>query len=792
MTVSIPAYIRKLSLAKPISFLIYLVFIVLAALLTYYLGFTNGKGIGHQGPMASKGKWVLSDADLEGTGLLFVQGEFEFYWNQLLTPADFKKAGRPYATQYTEVPSLWNGTRINGESLGSLGYATYRVEIEVPDDGWYGLKIGEINCAYQLWANGQHISVGKVGHSKMETIPDWRRKEVYFKSENKQIELILQVANFHHRKGGPEDVMIFGRGEEVLMYKLYKHGLAMFMLGVLFILILFFTGSYFFGRRDASVIYFSLVCLFTLFRVATTGEKILLDIFPFLSWQLAIRIEYLAFTLLVPAVIAFMHSFYKDIFSKSLLKVILGISVSFGLTYLILPPVLFSYSPAFYQYIVLFAGSYILYGLIRAAFKRRIYSAIFLMGYLFFYLVLINDMLYYNKLVHSAYLLPYGLFVLFCSYAYVMSKKMAFAYVDVERLTIALDRHNKELEKAVDQRTHEILEQKVAIERQAEYLAGTNRRLVELNRFREDMTGMIIHDLKNPLNSIINLAHMKDVPDKEELIWQSGKSMLNLVMNIFDVNQAQDTTIIMNKQPIHFCELIDAARLDVSISAKLRDIVINKICQDHFEVKGDPEILKRVCVNLLTNAIKYSPIKGEISMRLMEHGDGELILWVEDEGPGIREDLRKVLFDSTKRQGQIDKSMRSTGLGLIFCKMAVEAHQGTIGVESPKGKGARFFITLPATRLENDHSYDETGAAGESLSDDIMAAPMVEKLHPFLNQLRLKEVYEVSDIKSIISQIKALKLEGINNWLKELDEAVISCNHEKYQNTLNKIQNDEL
>lgn len=792
MTVSIPGYIRKLSLAKHISFLIYLVFIVLATLLTYYLGFTNGKAIGHQGPAASKGKWIIAEADLDENGLLFVQGEFEFYWNQLLTPDDFKKAGRPYATQHVEVPSLWNGTRINGEPLGSLGYATYRVEIEVPEDGWYGLKIGEINCAYELWANGQHVSVGKIGRTKMETIPDWQRKEVYFKTENKQVELILQVANFHHRKGGPEDVMIFGRGEEVLMYKLYKHGLAMFMLGVLFILIIYFTGSYFFGRRDESVIYFSLVCLFTLLRVATTGEKILLDIFPFLSWELAIRIEYLAFTLLAPAVIAFMHSFYKDIFSKSIVKVIVGISLLFGFTYLILPPVLFSYSPAIYQYIILFSGSYILYGLIRAAFKRRTYSAIFLTGYLFFYLVLINDMLYYNKLVHSAYLLPYGLFVLFFSYAYVMSKKMAFAYVDVERLTIALDHQNKELEKAVDQRTHEILEQKVAIERQAKYLAGTNHRLVELNRFRDDMTGMIMHDLKNPLNSIINLARMKDVPDKDELIWQSGKAMLNLVMNIFDVNQSQDTTVIKNKQSIHFCELIDTALVDVSISAKLRDIMIHKTCEDDFEVVGDPEILKRVCVNLLTNAIKYSPIKGEISMRLMGHGDGELILWVEDEGPGIREDLRKVLFDSGKRQGQIDKSMRSTGLGLMFCKKAVEAHEGSIGVESPKGSGARFFITLPAISHGNVHPYEDNGVVRENLSDDRLVTPVVVQLHPFLNQLRLKEVYEVSDIKRIISQIKAMKLEGIDNWLKELDEAVISCNNEKYQNTLNKIQNDEV
>jgi len=786
------SFIKRISLAKNISFFIYLLFIVLAALLTYYLGFTNGKAIGHQGPLASKGNWIISETDLDENGLLFVQGEFEFYWNQLLTPADFIKAGRPYATHYAKVPSLWNGTTINGERLGSKGYATYRVIIEVPEDGWYGLKIGEINCAYQMWVNGKRVAVGKVARTKAETIPEWRRKEVYFNSENRRIELVMQVANFHHRKGGPEDVMIFGRGEQVQRYKLYKHGLAMFMIGVLFILIIYFAGSYLFGRRDDAVVFFSLVCLFTVLRVTTTGEKVFLDLFPFMSWQVAIRIEYLAFTLLTPAVIAFMHSFYQDIYSRKVLLVITWVSALFGLTYLILPPEWFTYSPAIFQYIILFSGSYILYGLIIAASKKRTYSAVFLLGYLFFYLVLINDMLYFNKLVQSAYLLPYGLFVLFFSYAYVMSRKLAFAYVDVERLTIALDRQNRELEKAVEARTREILEQKVAIERQAEYLAGANHRLVELNRFRDDMTGMIIHDLKNPLNSIINLARMKDVPDKEELIWQSGKSMLNLVMNIFDVNQSQDTNLMVKKQTIKFCELIDAALIDVSINAKLRDILIHKKCFGSFEVEGDPEMLKRACVNLLSNAIKYSPAKGEITVTVQKHSKAELILSVEDEGPGIREDLRDVLFDQSKRQGKSDNSMRSIGLGLAFCKMAVEAHGGAIGAESPKETGARFFIILPATCEVLKQHYQEDEVASKANYPELLSESVIGSLLPFLQQLRLKEVYEISDIKMIIGQIKALKLEGIDNWLKELDEAVISCNSEKYQTTLKRIQRHDI
>jgi len=306
------------------------------------------------------------------------------------------------------------------------------------------------------------------------------------------------------------------------------------------------------------------------------------------------------------------------------------------------------------------------------------------------------------------------------------------------------------------------------------------------------MTGMIIHDLKNPLNSIIHLARMKDVPDKEELIWQSGKSMLNLVMNIFDVNKSQDTNLIVNKQKINFCELIDAALLDVSINAKLRDILINKKYFGSFVVEGDPEVLKRVCVNLLSNAIKYSPAKGQINIKVQKHSNAELILLVEDEGPGIRDDLRKVLFDQSKSHGKFDKSMRSSGLGLTFCKMAVEAHEGSVGVESPKETGAQFFITLPAKCQDSKQQYQEEEVVRNASYPARLAASVAVRLHPYLDQLQLKEVYEVSDIKGIIGQMKALGLEGIENWLKELEEAVIACNNEKYQITLKRMQHHEI
>ena len=222
---------------------------------------------------------------------------------------------------YIQIPGIWNGFEANGTVLGGEGYATYRFRILVSKDDLYGIKIKEFDCAYNIWVNDKYKgSVGRVGIDKENNIPDWRRHEVYFESKNKQIEVVIQVSNFHHRKGGAEDVMVFGKEKSIYNYKLFLLGRDVFLFGIFLIMTIFHLLIYLFRRKDRTVALFSLLCFFMTLRLITTNEKILLGMFPTIDWTFAVRLEYLSYTLMVPSFYSFIRHYYPQVFKKAYSK----------------------------------------------------------------------------------------------------------------------------------------------------------------------------------------------------------------------------------------------------------------------------------------------------------------------------------------------------------------------------------------------------------------------------------------------------------------------------------------
>ena len=229
-------------------------------------------------------------------------------------------------------------------------------------------------------------------------------------------------------------------------------------------------------------------------------------------------------------------------------------------------------------------------------------------------------------------------------------------------------------------RTNRLLtEQKEEILSQAEELKTTNEKLVELDHFKEGMTGMIVHDLKNPLNAILGIANTDETK-------QAAKQMLNMVLNILDVQKLEDA-----KMKIEFVDFsINSCLFDALNQVKLlyerKSITVENSIPNNLTVKGDAEIVQRVFINLLTNAIKYTPNNGIICFtnpQGFQNLEGFVRVQISDNGQGITSDKLNSVFDKfvqidAKKSGGI----RSTGLGLTFCKLAVEAHGGQIGVES--------------------------------------------------------------------------------------------------------------
>ncbi|UCC64735.1 MAG: GAF domain-containing protein [Anaerolineae bacterium] len=238
----------------------------------------------------------------------------------------------------------------------------------------------------------------------------------------------------------------------------------------------------------------------------------------------------------------------------------------------------------------------------------------------------------------------------------------------------------------------------------------TEERLVE--SMREDMTGALVHDLRNPLTSLYMALQFLDQPDTDNLLssqramveiaLHSTQRMSRLVNNILDVNRLESGRMALERVPILLDDFIAAVLRGQALLAAQKKLRLESDVPSMLPPAwADNRLIERTLENLVGNAIKFTPDGGwvKVAAQAIEHkGDGqeaqpsEVSISVSDSGPGILPELQGRLFQkfvSGRQHGS------GSGLGLAFCKLVVEAHGGRIWVESEPDKGTTFTFTLP-------------------------------------------------------------------------------------------------
>ncbi|MDR0815080.1 MAG: tetratricopeptide repeat-containing sensor histidine kinase [Bacteroidales bacterium] len=227
-------------------------------------------------------------------------------------------------------------------------------------------------------------------------------------------------------------------------------------------------------------------------------------------------------------------------------------------------------------------------------------------------------------------------------------------------------------------------------------ISSQNAQLTDLVKFKQDVTGMIVHDLKNPLNVIINLT--RSVPEGKRLllVHESAQRMLNLVLNILDINKYEDKKLEIHRRDIYLNELIAEVMAGMKLSMDSKQLQFSWEPQDKIMLSIDCDLVRRVLDNLIVNAIKFSPPAETIGIEA-EKIDSEVRISVSNIGSSIPPDMQEAIFAPYGRINREENNggAKSTGLGLTFCKMAVEAHGGKIGVVSGEGKPTCFWFSLP-------------------------------------------------------------------------------------------------
>ena len=212
--------------------------------------------------------------------------------------------------------------------------------------------------------------------------------------------------------------------------------------------------------------------------------------------------------------------------------------------------------------------------------------------------------------------------------------------------------------------------------------------------------GMVGHDLRNPLQAIIGELYLARI-EVESLPQSELKSNLQESIQVIEEQavymdkivsdlQAFVRPVRIDKQPISLTELVTAVLASVAIPENININVCMKT--DFPQVKADPQLLKRVLINLVTNSVQAMPGSGKLTISAQVNSQGQAVVTVEDTGVGIPEKIKPQIFTplfTTKPRGQ--------GFGLAVCKRVIEAHGGSINFESQEGKGAKFTIQFPAS-----------------------------------------------------------------------------------------------
>ena len=265
------------------------------------------------------------------------------------------------------------------------------------------------------------------------------------------------------------------------------------------------------------------------------------------------------------------------------------------------------------------------------------------------------------------------------------------------------------------------------VERRKSEIEAANQQLVRMQGFKESMMQMVVHDLKNPLASImgnIQLIQMQSVemmtPARlAELLQrtqESARQLMRMILNILQIGKLEEQKMPLRLEPVLLHAVVQE-NADEMMGLGARDAISleNRVHPDLPAPRVDRELVSRVIANLLSNAFKHTPSGGRVVVDAQRDGD-HITLTISDTGEGIPEDLQPRIFEKFVA-GDSESTRRllhDSGLGLTFCRLAVDCHGGRIWLKSRPGEGTTVFVSLPIAGPVTGVASAPTAASGAS------------------------------------------------------------------------------
>ncbi len=730
-------------------------FIILTAFLLIPLSITGDHNQLTQNAKAVKGILNLEEWDLKIDKVIHLNGEWEFYWDQLLTPEDFKKEGdgKPSLTGYMKVPSQWNGKVLNGISLPAYGCATYRLVLRnMPSNQVYGLKKNIIRFSSRIFLNGSKFMEDgnpskDAGVYKSGNLP----QIAFFDSNGGDMEILIQVANYEYVNSGIPVSIVIGE-QSTMLDTQQKNSLLEFCVFVILgtialIYFIFFMTAVLSQRKDYSLLAFAILCLILSVSNAFTSERPILDILPHIPFVVVFKMrDFFIFACFI-ALACLMYQLKKGILSLRITKLISFVFGVYLLAIIFLP--IHTYMRA-QIFIVLFDEIFLMGVLVRTAVlfvkSRRkdivehliLFIAVLIINLYSIELILLGTALKTNIWYGQIYIIGFAIMMIF-----LLFLRYFDAYSTIKSMS---------------------------------------NRLLQLDKLKDDFLANTSHELKSPLNAIISITDsiIKGVEgpvnhlqaQNLSIVVGSGRRLSNLVNDLLDYSKMKNGDIELHKSSIDVKTIVESViKVYRFITGGKEIALVNKV-QEHLPtVYADRDRLTQILYNLIGNGVKFTE-RGHVEVSADLYQD-KVRICVSDTGIGIAESMQEIIFKSFEQADTSEtRRYEGTGLGLSITRRLVELHGGEISVKSSLGEGAAFTFTLPVSHV-NPTAVDETThhepQPGKSYEPDSEYPIRVRGDLPE-NILIVDDDY--ANLQAIINLLKMEKytITAVNNGQKALEE----------------------
>jgi signal transduction histidine kinase len=653
---------------------------------------------------------------------LKLQGEWEFYWQELLSPEDIRSrmAGGELADRYINIPSSWLGYQLDGQELSGEGFATFRLVTRLSEQDRnerLALRLPTIFHAYKLWVNGELLAeVGVVGQDKRSMTPRLATKLVFFQPENDRVELVMQVANFHHKRGGITKYIELG-GSNVLTAKTnLKIAAEMFITASLLVIGVYHLLLYMLRRKDRAPLYFGLFTVLFGIRSLLVGELMFTQWFPRFPWELQFKIEYLILCTSGYIITMYFECIFPNYVSRWFRIGSRIVTSALCLVVVVTPALIYSKMLLLIGVIVVLHMVYLMVGLAEAAMRRMEGALIFLLVSVVALVTVINDFLYFNEWSLIGNTSPFGLLVFTIAQMILLSSRYTRAAANEERIARELYEANNKLTEMNSNLEQIVLERTHALSAAHEDLRMSYERLLQSEQGRKKLLAYITHDLRMPLSSMLGYVEaVMDMvkPEHNEqylkYIRDNTIRINRMIGELSFLSHLETGQVAYRMEPVQVIQFLRGffEQYELVVRDAGLDFILDT-GNTHTEDQGaglpvaemDAQRLEQALFNLVSNAMKFTSSGGEVRLALTldEVKDPRCaIISVQDSGMGIPPEQLEQIFDRNYRVDRpgMDKVVEGSGLGLAICREIVQAHGGTVRAESDGKTGSIFYVSLP-------------------------------------------------------------------------------------------------